>query len=139
MGFITECLVYRQSMIKAAGFNAVPRDLAGFLRLCQVLKARGTPVGLALGNATGDANTWCHWLVWAHGGRLVDERNRVAINSKETIAALEYAKELCTTFVPGTLSWLDPNNNKAFLAGQISLTYNGISNTTPPRLPTTRR
>jgi multiple sugar transport system substrate-binding protein len=25
------------------------------------------------------------------------------------------------------LSWLDPNNNKAFLAGEISLTLNGIS------------
>ncbi len=33
--------------------------------------------------------------------------------------ALEYAKELYQTFVPGTLSWLDPNNNKAFLDGQI--------------------
>ncbi len=49
------------------------------------------------------------------------------INSKETVAALEYARELYPTFVPGTLSWLDPSNNKAFLAGQISLTYNGIS------------
>jgi multiple sugar transport system substrate-binding protein len=127
MGFITECLVYRQSLVKAAGFSAMPRDLTGFLQLCQALKARGTPAGLALGNATGDATTWCHWLIWAHGGRLVDERNRVAINSKETIAALEYGKELSATFVPGTLSWLDPNNNKAFLAGQISLTYNGIS------------
>jgi len=127
MGFITECLVYRQSMVKATGFNGIPRDLIGFLQLCQALKARGTPVGFALGNATGDATTWCHWVIWAHGARLVDERNRVAINSKETIAALEYAKQLSATFVPGTLSWLDPNNNKAFLAEQISLTYNGIS------------
>jgi multiple sugar transport system substrate-binding protein len=43
------------------------------------------------------------------------------------VAALEYAKELYATFAPGTLSWLDPNNNKAFLDGQISLTNNGIS------------
>ena len=49
------------------------------------------------------------------------------INSPETIKALEYVKELYGTFVPGTLSWLDPNNNKAFLDGQISLTNNGIS------------
>ena len=49
------------------------------------------------------------------------------IDSPETIKALEYAKELYATFVPGTLSWLDPNNNKAFLDGQISLTNNGIS------------
>ena len=41
--------------------------------------------------------------------------------------ALEYGKELYATFIPGTLSWLDPNNNKAFLDGQISVTNNGIS------------
>jgi hypothetical protein len=29
--------------------------------------------------------------------------------------------------VPGTLSWLDPNDNKAFLDGQVSVTNNGIS------------
>ena len=127
MGFPTSCVVYRESMVKAAGFNEIPRDLAGFLKLCRALKARGTPPGFALGNAAGDANTWCHWLVWSHGGRLVDENDRVAINSKQTVAALEYARELYPTFVPGTLSWLDPSNNKAFLAGQVALTYNGIS------------
>ena len=42
-------------------------------------------------------------------------------------AALEYAKEMYATFPPGTLSWLDPNNNKAFLDGQVSVTNNGIS------------
>ena len=41
------------------------------------------------------------------------------IDSPETMQALEYAKELYATFVPGTLSWLDPNNNKAFLDGQL--------------------
>jgi len=127
MGFPTSCVVYRESMVKAAGFNEIPRDLNGFLKLCRALNARGTPPGFALGNAAGDANSWCHWLLWSHGGRLVDESERVAINSKETIAALEYARELYPSLVPGTLSWLDPSNNKAFLAGQISLTYNGIS------------
>ena len=127
MGFSTACVVYRQSMVEAAGFRAIPRDLPGFLQLCQSLKARGTPPGLALGNAPIDATIWCHWLIWTHGARLVDEENRVAINSKETIAALEYAKQLYPTFVPGTLSWLDPTNNIAFLTGQISLTYNAIS------------
>ena len=58
---------------------------------------------------------------------MTNEKSELALNSNETIAALEYAKELYQTFVPGTLSWLDPNNNKAFLAGEISLTMNGIS------------
>jgi len=121
------CVTYRQSQIRAAGFDTIPKDFPGFLKLCQALKAKRTPAGLALGNAVGDANGWCHWVVWGHGGKLVDEHDRVAINSKETWAALEYAKELYQTFIPGTLSWLDPNNNKAFLAGEISLTFNGIS------------
>jgi multiple sugar transport system substrate-binding protein len=127
MGCAGACLAHRESMIKAAGFDTVPKDLPGFLKLCQALKAKGTPVGFALGNATGDANTWCHWVVWAHGGKMVDKKNNVVINSPETIAALEYSKQLYETFVPGTLSWLDPNNNKAFLDGQISMTNNGIS------------
>src|SRR5215831_11115893 len=127
MGCAGSAVVYRMSALKAAGFDEFPKDLPGFLKLCQALKAKGMPPGFALGNATGDGNTWTHWLVWAHGGKMVDEKGKVVINSPETIAALEYGKQMYETFVPGTLSWLDPNNNKAFLDGQCGLTYNGIS------------
>jgi multiple sugar transport system substrate-binding protein len=127
LGCAGNALVYRQSMLKAAGYDAVPKDTAGFLTMMKALKDKGTPGGFALGNATGDGNTWTHWLVWSHGGRLVNEKNEVVINSPETIRALEYGKELYSTFVPGTLSWLDPNNNKAFLDGQLGITANGIS------------
>jgi multiple sugar transport system substrate-binding protein len=127
MGCAGNALVYRISAMKAAGFDSFPKDLPGFLKLCQAMKAKGLPPGFALGNATGDGNTWTHWLVWAHGGKMVDTKNNVVINSPETIAALEYGKQMYETFVPGTLSWLDPNNNKAFLDGQIGITLNGIS------------
>ena len=121
------CMNYRISDLKKAGFEQFPTDLPNFLKLCQKLKEGGRPAGLALGHATGDANTWCHWLVWSHGGKMVDDKNNVVISSPETLAALEYAKQLYATFIPGTLSWQDPSNNKAFLAGEISLTNNGIS------------
>lgn len=123
---VSFCVVYRESMVKAAGFDGIPRDLAGFLKLCQALKARGTPVGLPLGNGLGD-HSWCQWVLWSHGASLIDANNQVTIDSKETVAALEYAKALYATFIPGTLSWLDPSNNKAFLAGEISLTWNPLS------------
>ncbi len=119
-------MVYRTSMLKAAGFDSFPKDTAGFLAMCKALQAKGTPAGMALGNATGDS-LWTNWLIWSHGGQLVDRNNKVVIDSPETIKALEYAKELYATFIPGTLSWLDPNNNKAFLDSQISVTNNGIS------------
>ena len=140
LGCAGNALVYRTSMLKAAGFDSVPKDTDGFLRMMKALHAKGTPGGFALGNATGDGNTWTHWLVWSHGGKLVNEKNEVAINSPETIRALEYGKELYGTFVPGTLSWLDPNNNKAFLDGQLGITSNGISvyyaakNATDPKI-----
>jgi len=126
LGCAGNAIVYRESQVKAAGFDKFPRDMDGFLKMMKALKEKGTPGGFALGHATGD-QAWAHWLFWAFGGKLVNEKNQVVIDSPETLKALEYAKELYPTFVPGTLSWLDPNNNKAFLDSQISVTANGIS------------
>jgi multiple sugar transport system substrate-binding protein len=126
LGSAGSMMVYRESMLKAAGFDAFPKDTDNFLKMMKALKDKGTPGGMALGNATGDG-LWCNWLVWAFGGKLVDKDNKVVIESPETQRALEYGKELYATFIPGTLSWLDPNNNKAFLDGQVSVTNNGIS------------
>ena len=118
---------YRTSHMRAAGFETFPKDTATFLKLSEALKKNGTPPGYALGHATGDANGWVHWCLWSHGGKMVDEKSNVVIDSPETVAALEYATKLYDTFIPGVLSWQDPSNNKAFLAGDISLTLNGIS------------
>ena len=126
LGAAGNYLVYRESMVKAAGFDSFPKDTDGFLKMLKALHAKGTPAGFALGNATGDC-LWTNWLIWAFGGKLVDSNNKVVVDSPETVKALEYAKEMYATFIPGTLSWLDPNNNKAFLDSQISVTNNGIS------------
>jgi multiple sugar transport system substrate-binding protein len=137
---IGNAIVYRDSQVKAAGFDGIPKDTDGFLKLCQAMKAKGTPPGFALGKAVGDGNNWVHWLLWSHGGMLVDAQGNVVVDSPEVVAALEYGAQLYKTFVPGTLSWQDPNNNKAFLDNQIGLTANGISvyvaakNSDDPRL-----
>jgi multiple sugar transport system substrate-binding protein len=120
-------VVYRKSWVNEAGFEEIPTDVDGFLQLCRKLKETGHPAGLALGNAVGDANAWCYWVLWAFGGSVVDEEDQVTLGNKETVEALKYAKALYETFIPGTLSWLDSNNNKAFVAGEIGLTQNGIS------------
>jgi multiple sugar transport system substrate-binding protein len=124
---IGNAVCYRQSHVEAAGFKEFPKDTAGFLELCKAMKAKGTPAGFAHGKAVGDGNNYVHWLLWSHGGKMVDESGKVVINSPETIAAINYAKSLYETFIPGTEGWLDINNNRAFLAGQVSLTANGVS------------
>lgn len=126
MGGSGSTMVYRQSWAKAAGFDAIPTDFPGFLELCKALQKTGHAAGFSLGNAVGDSG-WTDWVLWGYGAALVDENSKVSINTPETIQALEYGKALFETFVPGTLAWLDPSNNKAFLAGETGLITNGIS------------
>ncbi len=119
--------VYRMSWVKEAGYDRIPDDLEGFLTLCQKLKQIGHPCGFSLGHALGDANSFASWLLWSHNAMLVDEKGRIALDSKETIAALKYATELQKTMIDGTLSWNDAGNNQAYIAQQIGLTFNGVS------------
>jgi multiple sugar transport system substrate-binding protein len=120
-------VVYRQSWVKEAGYDKIPDDHQGFLALCQKLQQIGHPCGFALGHALGDANGFASWLLWSHNAMLVDADGHIALDSKETIAALKYATELQKTMVSGTLSWNDSGNNKAFASGDIGLTFNGVS------------
>jgi multiple sugar transport system substrate-binding protein len=118
---------YRKSSVDKAGFKDIPTDFPGFLELCKALKKNNTPAGFALGHASGDANAWIHWILWSHNAWLVDKDDKVIINSPETAKALEYAKQLSETFIPGCGSWNDSSNNKAFLSGELHCTNNGIS------------
>ncbi len=120
-------LIYRKSILKQVGYDKVPEDMKGVLELCKKLKEAGKPAGFALGNAVGDGNGFANWILWSHGASLLNEKGDVIINSKETIAALNYLKELYPHFIPGTASWNDVSNNRAYSSGEISLTANGVS------------
>lgn len=127
MGGTTGPAVYRISAVKAAGFDAIPRDLDGFLRLCQGLKRIGKPCGFALSHAPGDAPAYANWLLWSHGARLVDDEGKVTLESPETLRAIEFARQMQETMIPGTMSWDGASNNRAFIAGDLGLTQNGVS------------
>ena len=127
MGGSGGCSVYRVSWLKEAGYDRIPDDHAGFLTMAEKLKKNGHPVGFALGHAVGDGNGFANWMLWSHGASLTDPQGKVSLDSKETIAALKFAKELYPHMIPGTLSWGDPSNNKAYAAGEISVTFNGVS------------
>jgi multiple sugar transport system substrate-binding protein len=120
-------LVYRRSLVNAAGFDRVPDDHAGVLDLCRKLQKAGKPAGFALGNAVGDGNGFASWLLWSHGASLLDEEGNLTINSKESVNALKYLKELYPTFIAGTPSWNDVSNNRAYSSQEIGLTANGVS------------
>src|SRR6478736_7564678 len=120
-------VIYRKSILQSVGFDKVPDDHAGILDLCQKLQKAGKPAGFALGNAKGDGNGFASWALWSHNAALLDEEGNVTINSKETIAALNWVKQLYPTFIAGTTSWNDVSNNRAYAAQDIALTANGVS------------
>ena len=119
---------YRVSWVKEAGYDKPPEKLDEFLKLSKKLKANKHPAGFTFGRAVGDGNNFTHWLLFAFGGKTVEKDNKtVAINRKETWDCLEFAREFYEAQTEGVIAWLDPHNNKAFLAGEISMTQNGIS------------
>jgi multiple sugar transport system substrate-binding protein len=120
-------LNYRLEASKKAGFSKFPTTNDAFLEYTKAMKANNTPGGFALGHASGDGNGWVHWCLWSNGGNVVDKNDKVILNSPETEKALVYAKALYANMIPGTAAWNDASNNKAFLAGEINWTDNGIS------------
>ncbi|CAA9325153.1 MAG: ABC transporter, substrate-binding protein (cluster 1, maltose/g3p/polyamine/iron) [uncultured Microvirga sp.] len=118
---------YRKAASAKAGFSTFPKTTDEFLAYAKAMKAQGTPGGFALGHASGDGNGWVHWLLWAHGGNVVDKNDKVVLNSPETEKALIYGKALYEQMVPGVAAWNDSFNNKAFISNEIHWTNNGIS------------
>jgi multiple sugar transport system substrate-binding protein len=116
---------YRTDQFAAAGIDAFPDTLDDLLKAARALHAKGTPIGMTLGHASGDARSTNYPVLWAFGGREFEEDGRtVAINSPQTLAAVQWYAEIYKYFIPGTTAWLDPDNNQAFLAGKCSATVN---------------
>ncbi len=129
---IGNAYVYRKDWYQEAGFdpNKPGQEWTYDLHLKAgaALKKNGHPIGFSMGHSFGDPPTNCYPLLWAFGGREVDEKGKVAINSKETREAIKYFVEFWNAACdPTGLSWDDSSNNRAFYAETISATLNGAS------------
>jgi multiple sugar transport system substrate-binding protein len=120
---------YRTDWFKEVGYSKFPETWAEYREAGKKLKAKGHPIGQAFGHSLGDPPFFCYALLWAYGGKEVEADGRtVALDSKETLEAVEFCigfwKDACDE---GGLAWDDSSNNRAFLAEQISATFNGAS------------
>ena len=93
------------------------------------LAAIGKPVGQTFAQTFGDAPTFFYPLMWSYGGKEMEQDGKtIAINSKETITAVTFAKTLWDSGLDKrAASWDDSGNNTAFLADEISASLNGAS------------
>jgi len=124
--FVGSPINYRISSLGKAGYSKFPETTDEFLDYAKAMKANNTPGGMTLGHATADAPNWVYWCLWAHGGNVVDENDKLILNSPETETALLYARQLYEQMVPGVLAWNDASNNKAFLGNEVHWTNNAI-------------
>lgn len=70
--------------MKEAGFDKVPTTLPELLVSASSSRRSRSRPASRLGNAVGDANGFANWMLWSHGGALVDEDGKVIINSMHT-------------------------------------------------------
>ncbi len=119
---------YRTDYFQKAGVSSFPTTLDDLASAAQkVMAATGKPVAQTVGHAYGDSLTMWLPVLWAFGGKETDASGKVAINSKETQAAINWAlkaKQAGAVFHP---EWLDPDNNQAYHSDNISATLNGPS------------
>ena len=126
MGAAGNAIVYRESAIKAAGFDTVPQRPRRLPQAVPGAQGEGHAVGLRARQRDRRLELDALARVGARRqARRRQEQRRHQQPRDDRRARVR--KQLYDTFIPGTLSWLDPNNNKAFLDGQLFLTANGIS------------
>ena len=117
---------YRQDWLKEEGVDVFPDTWEEALVLGKKLKAKGRPYGLTLSDqAGGDGNAVPRLMLWAFGGKEFNPDGSLALDSKETLAALEFCIQLHKDAGdPGEVGYDDGANNAAFLASKLSMTAN---------------
>lgn len=83
-------------------------------------------------NRSGDGSWMVNRVLHSFGAFWTDETGEiVTIDTPEAVQAVEWLVETYTDpkwdriLPPGVLSWTDPTNNEAFLAGKLAYTQNG--------------
>ena len=122
-------VAYRRSWHAEIGVKEFPKTWDEWRQVGKKLKAKGKPVGQALGHSFGDPPTFAYPLLWDFGGAETDKSGKkVVINTKGAVEAVKFMqafwKDACDE---GGLAWDDTNNNRAFHAGEISASLNGAS------------
>ena len=131
---------YRKSWFDDVGQTTWPQTLEELRQVGMKLKKKGKPIGQTLAHTFGDAPAWSYPLLWNFGAAETDKSGKkVVLDSKGAVDSVKFMqafwKDACDE---GGLAWDDTNNNRAFLAGEISASLNGASIISRPSAARTR-
>jgi multiple sugar transport system substrate-binding protein len=119
---------YRQDLWSEVGYPHGPDTYDQLLDGARKIKQKtGNPCGIGLSQEL-DTNMAMRALMWSFGASEQDAEGNVTINSKQTIEALKYMRQLYKdTETPEVFTWDPSSNNRAILAGRVSFVENAIS------------
>ncbi len=126
--FTPDPVNYRQDLFGQVGLPNGPTSWdevrsAG----AKIKKQFGNPVGIGLANEI-DTGMAMRTIMYAFGAHEQDEAGNLALNSKQTLEAIKFVKALFEeTMTPEVFTWDASSNNRAMIAGKISLALNAIS------------
>ena len=93
----------------------------------KIKQKHNIPVGLGLAQEL-DTSMALRTLMYSFGAHEQDANSNLTINSKNTVEAVKFMKALFQeTMTPEVFTWDASSNNRAMLAGTISLALNAIS------------
>lgn len=127
-GWVPDPGDYRRSLWEEIGMPDGPATYEELLEGgAEIRDTLGVQVGIGMSNEL-DSNMAARAIMWSFGASVQDENENVVINSPETIAAVEYMKELYErAMTPEVFAWTAASNNQLLIAGQASYILNSIS------------
>jgi multiple sugar transport system substrate-binding protein len=122
-------IAYRKSWLEEVGYSKFPQTWEEYRDAGKKLKAKGRPIGQALGHSFGDPPTFFYPYLWSWGGKEVEADGKtVVLDSKATVDSVKFMTGFWKDAMDeGGLAWDDTSNNRAFLSGTICATLNGAS------------
>ena len=119
---------YRKDLFEAVGVTKGP-DTWDDVRVVglSIKQQFGNPVGIGLSQEL-DTSMAMRAIMYSFGSSEQDRDGNVVINSKQTLEAVKFVKALYEeTMTDEVFSWDPSSNNRAMLAGKISVALNAIS------------
>ncbi len=119
---------YRKSLWTPVGLPDGPSTWDELLEGgAEIFETQGIQMGIGMSQEI-DSNMAGRALLWSFGGSIQDENEQVVLDSPETIAAVEYMKELFErAMTPEVFAWNAASNNQGLIAGELSYILNSIS------------
>ena len=126
--FTPDPVNYRQDLFGQVGMPNGPKSWDDVRSAgAKIKKQAGNPVGIGLAQEIDTAMAM-RTIMYSHGSHEQDAEGTLTLDSKQTLDTIKFVKALFEeTMTEEVFTWDASSNNRAMIAGKISLALNAIS------------